>query len=125
MTNCHDMAKGVMTKGTVLQIRVSDEEKARWEGQAGTAGVRLSTWVRQRCNEGGNGSLPKGGEASKEPTAKETTDQRMHEAGGVPEPPPRPTAATSRFARAHPDWCRCPSCRSILTKERLAKEGIG
>ena len=35
-----------MTPRTVVQLRLSDEEKATWQGAADAAGLTLSAWAR-------------------------------------------------------------------------------
>jgi hypothetical protein len=99
------------------------EELAEWlKGQPNQTAVVMAALEDWRA---GHNGPPRGGEAPKERAQSVETASQRHTGGGSPEPTPLPVAANNRFARAHPDWCRCPSCRSILTKERLAKEGIG
>lgn len=63
-----------MGKGTVLQIRVSEEDKARWAGAAEAVGEELSRWVRGILNQAadetkgaGSGTNGAGGETNAVP----------------------------------------------------------
>ena len=40
-----------MTKGQVLQIRVTDAEKVGFQASADLAGIPLSSWVRERLRQ--------------------------------------------------------------------------
>ena len=42
-----------MSKSELIQMRVSGEDKARWQGAADAAGLSLSAWISERCNDSG------------------------------------------------------------------------
>lgn len=35
--------------GEVVKLRITAEDRHRWEQQADRAGISLSEWIRQRC----------------------------------------------------------------------------
>lgn len=49
---CTDKVRQSLMKMTLLQVRVSELEKAKWQLWSDSEGVNsLSEWVRNRCNE--------------------------------------------------------------------------
>lgn len=43
------MACRVSTLDTTMQLRISREDRVRWEHAASAAGLRLSQWIRAQC----------------------------------------------------------------------------
>ena len=43
--------KGTAPATATVQVRVETETKARWQKRADEAGLKLSEWIRARCDE--------------------------------------------------------------------------
>jgi len=56
LMSCHVMI-WMMSRKEVVQIRVSEEEKAAWGIAAGEAAVTVAEWIRENCNEKVRGRL--------------------------------------------------------------------
>ena len=40
---------GAKAAGEMIKLRITTEDRRRWEQQADHAGISLSEWIRQRC----------------------------------------------------------------------------
>jgi len=43
-------------KSTTWKLRLTEEELAEWKAQAANEAMTLAAWIREKCNDGCNGS---------------------------------------------------------------------